>query len=164
MNDGLNLVQGGTQVHHWPVFRYGEVLLEYAEAMNEAYGPDNNNSYTYSARQALNLVRSRTGVAMPAITVADVAGFRGALKHERRIELAFENYRYWDLLRWKDAATVLNQPVTGVSVTKTAPGQFVYTPFNVENRVFDASRMYYYPFPQWEVIKSKEVLMQNAGW
>lgn len=164
LNDNLNLVQGGTQVHHWPVFRYGEVLLEYAEAMNEAYGPDNNNNYAYTARQALNMVRNRSGVAMPAVTVADVPGFRQAVKHERRVELAFENYRYWDLLRWKDAATVLNQPVTGVTVSKNGSGQFLYTQFNVENRVFDASKMYYYPFPQSEVIKSNGVLEQNAGW
>jgi hypothetical protein len=164
LNDNLNLVQGGTQVHHWPIFRYGEVLLEYAEAMNEAYGPDDNNGYAYTARQALNMVRGRTGVAMPAVTVADVPGFRLAVKHERRVELAFENYRYWDLLRWKDAAAVLNQPVTGVSVTKNGSGQFVYTQFKVENRVFDASKMYYYPLPQSEVIKSNGVLDQNTGW
>jgi hypothetical protein len=100
---------------------------------------------------------------MPAVTVAGKDAFRAAVKHERRVELAFENYRYWDLLRWKDAATVLNQPVTGVSVTKTGP-QFVYTPFTVENRVFDASRMYLYPIPQSEVLKSKGVLQQNPGW
>ena len=164
LNDGLNLVQGGTQVHQWPVFRYGEVLLEYAEAMNEAYGPDVNISYAYTARQALNRVRSRTGVAMPAVTVTDVADFRSALKHERRIELAFENHRYWDLLRWKDAGTVLTQPVKGVSVSKDGSGQFVYTPFSVENRVFDASKMYYYPFPLTEVTKSNGVLVQNPGW
>lgn len=164
LNDGLNLVQGGTQVHHWPLFRYAAVLLEYAEAMNEAYGPDNNNGYAYTARQALNMVRNRSGVAMPAVTAADATAFRQAVKQERRIELAFENYRYWDLLRWKDAATVLNQPVTGVSVSKDGTGQFVYTPFTVENRVFDGSKMYYYPFPQAEVLKSNGVLEQNAGW
>lgn len=163
MNDGLNLVQSQTVVHNWVVFRYGEILLEYAEAMNEAYGPDNNNGYSMTARDALNAVRSRTGVAMPAVTVAAVDQFRAAVKHERRIELAFENYRYWDLLRWKDAATVLNQPVQGVTVTlvNALP---VYTVKNVENRVFDANKMYFYPFPQSEIIKSKGVLKQNPGW
>ena len=164
LNDGLNLPQNGTQVHHWPLFRYGEVLLEYAEAMNEAYGPDDANGYTLTARQALNNVRSRTGVAMPAVAAADPTAFRDAVKHERRIELAFENYRYWDLLRWKDAGTVLNQPVNGVSVTKDPSGKFIYAPIVVENRVFDASKMYYYPFPQSEIIKSKGVLQQNTGW
>ena len=164
LNDNMNLTQGATQVHNWPVFRYGEILLEYAEAMNEAYGPDNANNWGLTARQALNSVRNRTGVAMPAVTIADQAGFRNAVKHERRIELAFENYRYWDLLRWKDAETVLNQPMTGVSVTRNASNQFVYTPVTVESRVFDASKMYYYPFPQTEIIKSNGILLQNPNW
>ena len=164
LNDGLNLVQGGTQVHNWPAFRYGEVLLEYAEAMNEAYGPDDAHGYTLTARQALNAVRARTGVNMPAVTVAAQSDFRVALKHERRIELAFEDYRYWDLLRWQDAATVLNQPVHGVTVTKDGSGVFTYTPVTVENRVFVSPKMYYYPFDLTEVTKSKGVLVQNTGW
>lgn len=164
LDDNLNLVQGGTQVHNWPVFRYGEVLLEYAEAMNEAYGPDDAHGYALTARQALNMVRARPGVNMPAVTVGDQSAFRTAVKHERRIELAFEDYRYWDLLRWNDAATVLDQPVSGVQVTKDGSGQFVYTPVEVENRVFTSPKMYEYPLPQTEVIKSQGVLIQNPGW
>ncbi|TDX02044.1 RagB/SusD family nutrient uptake outer membrane protein [Dinghuibacter silviterrae] len=164
LNDNMNLVQGGTQVHHWPVFRYGEVLLEYAEAMNEAYGPDNAGAYTLTARQALNMVRARAGVNMPPVTVTDATSFRTAVKHERRIELAFEDYRYWDLLRWNDAASVLALPVHGVTVTKDGSGNFSYSQVEVQARVFDASKMYYYPFPQTEVIKSQGVLVQNPGW
>ena len=159
MNDGLNLVQVQTVVHHWVVMRYAEVLLEYAEAMNEAYGPDNDNGYGMSARAALNAVRNRTGVNMPAVTVTAQDDFRTAVKHERRIELAFEDYRYWDLLRWKDAGTALNAPLLGVKVN-----QGVYTTFTVENRVFDANKMYYYPFPQTEISISNGVLVQNTGW
>ncbi|EHQ28128.1 RagB/SusD family nutrient uptake outer membrane protein [Mucilaginibacter paludis] len=165
VNDNLNLTQGQTAVHNFPIFRYGEVLLEYAEAMNEAYGPDNANGYGLTARQALNMVRSRTGVQMPLVTVADQASFRTAVKHERRIELAFEDYRYWDLLRWKDAATVLNQAIRGVAVGKDASGKFTYNSnVVVENRVFDATKMYYYPLPQTEVSKSNGILIQNQGW
>lgn len=159
LNDGLNLVQGGTATHHWVVMRYGEVLLEYAEAMNEAYGPDNDNGYGMTARAAINMVRARTGVNMPAVTATNQDEFRTALKHERRIELAFEDYRYWDLLRWKDAETALNKPLLGVKVNNG-----VYTTFSVEERVFDASKMYYYPFPQTEISISKGVLVQNPGW
>lgn len=159
VNDGLNLVQGGTVTHHWVIIRYGEVLLEYAEAMNEAYGPDNDNGYGLTARAAINTVRARTGVNMPAVTAVSQDEFRTAVKHERRIELAFEDYRYWDLLRWKDAATALNKPLLGV---KVANG--VYTTVTVEERVFDAGKMYYYPFPQTEISISKGVLVQNAGW
>ena len=146
------------------MFRYGEVLLEYAEAMNEAYGPDDAHGYALTARQALNMVRARPGVNMPAVTVGDQSAFRTAVKYERRIELAFEDYRYWDLLRWNDAATVLDQPVSGVQVTKDGSRQFVYTPVEVENRVFTSPKMYEYPLPQTEVIKSQGVLIQNPGW
>ena len=159
LNDGLNLTQGQTVVHNWPVFRFGEVLLEYAEAMNEAYGPDADNGYGLTARTALNMVRARPDVAMPAVTVTSQADFRTAVKHERQIELAFEDYRYWDLLRWKDAAAVLSQPLQGVRVTASG-----YQVFNVENRVFDAPKMYLYPFPQTEISKSGGVLVQNPGW
>ncbi|MFT3855903.1 MAG: RagB/SusD family nutrient uptake outer membrane protein [Ilumatobacteraceae bacterium] len=164
LNDNLNLTQGATVVHNWIVFRYGEVLLEYAEAMNEAYGPDDDHGYGLTARSALNAVRNRAGVSMPAVTVADQTSFRTAVKHERRIELAFENYRYWDLLRWKDAATTLSQPLQGVAITKDGSGNFTYTVQTVQNRVFDATKMYYYPFPQTEISLSNGVLQQNPGW
>lgn len=155
LNDGFNLVQGQTAVHHWVIMRYGELLLTYAEAMNEAYGPDNDNGYGLTARAALNMVRARPGVNMPAVTAVTQSECREAIKHERRIELAFEDYRYWDLLRWRDAGTVLNQPLTGMKEGTT---------FIVEERKFDAAKMYYYPFPQTEISISKGVLKQNPGW
>ena len=164
LNDNLNLVNNATQVHHWPMIRYAEILLSYAEAMNEAFGPDNNNGYTMTARQAINAVRARAGIAMPAVVAADQTAFRAAVKRERRVELAFENHRFWDLRRWKDAQVLLNQPVRGIRVTKNAANVSVYTPFVVENRVFDGFRMYLHPFPQSEINKSSGVLIQNPGW
>ena len=141
------------------------MLLNYAEAMNEAYGADVVPAgFSKSARQALNEVRARTGVNMPAVTAASGAAFRVALKHERRIELAFEDHRYWDLLRWKDAEIALNQPVTGVKVTKIANGTFTYQTANVSNRVFRAPVMYLFPFSRTEVINSNGTLTQNSGY
>ena len=84
------------------VFRYAEILLNYAEAMNEAYGPDDNNGYTLTAREALQIVRDRASMLLPEVTAENKDDFREAVRHERRIELAFEDHRYWDLLRWKD--------------------------------------------------------------
>jgi len=164
LTDNLNLTQSQTVVHNWPVFRYCEVLLEYAEAMNEAYGTTNDNGYGLTALAALNKVRTRTSVAMPASTTLDQVTLRAVIKHERKIELAFENYRYWDLLRWKDAETILSQPIQGVKIIKNSNGTYTYSSFNVESRVFDASKMYYYPFPQTEINKSNGVLIQNTGW
>jgi hypothetical protein len=164
LTDNLNIVNGVAATHSWILFRYAEVLLNYAEAMNEAYGPDVIPAgYTLSARQALNLIRARTGVAMPAVTVTGVADFRNAVKHERRIELAFEGHRYFDLLRWKDAATVLNQPIQGIAATKTG-AVFSYQTINVATRVFNAPTNYLYPFSQGEIVNSGGKLVQNPGY
>ena len=167
LTDNLNLVNGGTASNQWVAYRYGEVLLEFAEAMNEAYGPDNNNGYKYTARQALTLVRNRASTSLPAITVAvapDIPSFRTVVKHERRVELAFEDYRYWDLLRWQDAATVLNQPVTGVAVTKVSAGVWSYSPITVATRTFNAPTNYYYPFTHADIVNSNGTLVQNPGY
>lgn len=163
LTDGINLVQGTTTQNHWVAFRYAEVLLNYAEAMNEAYGPDNANGYSLTARQALKRVRDRASTALPVITAAGTSDFRTALKHERRIELAFEDHRYWDLLRWQDAVTVLNQPVKGVKVTKVSAGVFTYQSINVATRTFTTAN-YYYPFSQVEIGNSQGSLIQNPGY
>ncbi len=165
LTDNLNLVQGGTAQNQWVVYRYGEILLDYAEAMNEAYGPDVvPNGYNMSARQALKMVRDRASTSLPIVTAATQTDFRTAVKHERRIELAFEDHRYWDLLRWNDAATVLNQPIQGVTVTKTITGGFSYQTVNVVTRVFVSPANYYYPFSQAEIVNSKNTLQQNPGY
>ena len=165
LTDNLNLVKAGTAIHHWVAYRYGEILLNYAESMNEAYGPDAIPAgYSKSARQALKMVRDRSSLLLPVVTTTDVAAFRDAVKHERMIELAFEDHRYWDLLRWKDAEKVLNQPVTGVRVGKDALGAFTYQTVNVASRVFTAPANYYYPFAYSEIVNSNNTLIQNPGY
>ncbi|MDD3196581.1 MAG: RagB/SusD family nutrient uptake outer membrane protein, partial [Paludibacter sp.] len=90
----------------WVVMRIGEVLLNYAEAMNEAYGPEvkpviDGVAAVYSAREAVNRVRTRSDVAQPALPVGlsqDV--MRERIRNERRIELAFEEHRPFDVRRW----------------------------------------------------------------
>lgn len=154
----------GTASHCFPLLRYGEVLLNYAEAMNEAYGPDNPSTYGLTARQALAMIRTRAGLTgnqtVPAAN--DQAKMRAAIRQERRIELAFEEHRHLDLRRWKIAETVLNQPVSGLKIVKNTNGTFTYTPEVVEERVFQ-SKMYRYPFPQEEISRNSS-LIQNTGW
>lgn len=165
LTDNLNLTQGGTAQHNWVLFRYAEILLNYAEAMNEAYGPDATpGGFPMSARQALTLVRNRASNALPAITATAVADFRAAVKHERKIELAFEDHRFWDLLRWKDAEQVLNQPVRGVKVTKNPNNTYNYSVEEVAGRAFRSPAMYYYPFPQSEIVNAKGKLIQNPNY
>ncbi|MCL2512016.1 MAG: RagB/SusD family nutrient uptake outer membrane protein, partial [Bacteroidales bacterium] len=103
--------------------------------------------------------------------------FRDAVKHERRIELAFEDHRYWDLIRWKDAETVLNKPVTGVKViskdeiligvddeeNELYAYVYNYQVVDVAPRVFRPHH-YYLPFSRAEVENSKGTLQQNDGY
>lgn len=164
LTDKLNLVQDGKAFHHWIVYRYAEVLLNYAEAMNQAYGPDALPAgYTMTAREALTQVRKSASTSLPAVTTADVAKFNDAVKQERRIELAFEDHRYWDLLRWKDAEKVLNLPLKGVTVTKDVNGIYGYQEVTVMQRAF-LSRNYYFPFTRSEIQNSNGALVQNEGY
>jgi hypothetical protein len=160
LTDNLNLTQGQVAQHNWVAYRYGEILLNYAEAMNEAYGPDAvPEGYTMSAREALQMVRDRASSKLPKVIAADQDAFREAVKHERRVELAFEDHRYWDLLRWKDAMDVLNKPVLGVAVTKTQTG-WSYEVQEVATRTF-YERNYYLPFLRSEIENSGSTLEQN---
>ncbi|MDD4970497.1 MAG: RagB/SusD family nutrient uptake outer membrane protein [Paludibacter sp.] len=160
----INLSVDTKYQREWMVFRYADILLNYAEAMNEAFGPDIDNGFGMTARQAVNAVRARTGVAMPVVVAVDKTEMRIKIKHERKIELAFEDHRYWDLIRWKDAEKELNKPLLGIKSVKNTDGTFTYSNIEVENRVFDASKMYYFPIPQVEIVKSNGVLIQNVNW
>lgn len=163
LTDELNLIQGQTAQHNWVVFRYAEMLLNYAEAVNEAYGPTAVPAgFPMSAQAALQQVRDRASVSLPEVAASDIESFRKAVKHERQVELAFEDHRYWDLLRWKDAMDVLNSPVKGVKVTK-AGGSYNYSVVDVASRSFNA-RNYYLPFLRSEIENSNGTLKQNPNY
>jgi len=157
----------GTALHCFPLIRYAEILLNYAEAMNEANGPDNPGTYGITARQAVELIRVRAGLTgnidlLETVPVNDQSAMREAIRRERRVELAFEEHRHLDVRRWKIAETVLNRPVSGLRIERNGEN-FIYTPQTVQNRVFDASKMYLYPFPQTEIARNGN-LVQNANW
>ncbi|RXF72437.1 RagB/SusD family nutrient uptake outer membrane protein [Arcticibacter tournemirensis] len=161
-DESLDLLQNKTSSHAWIYFRYAEILLNYAEAMNEAYGPDDAAGFTLTARQALNMVRKRTGVNMPNVTDVSVSAFRERVRNERRVELAFEEHRAWDVRRWKIAEQELGSPINGVKIIKTGD-LFSYQYVQVENRVF-TEKMYLYPIQRTEIDKTSGVIKQNPGW
>lgn len=154
--------------HPYIIFRYAEILLNYAEAMNELYGPDNDpKGYGLTARAAVQLIRKRAGLKgnldlSQTVPSGDVDKMRAAIHKERQIELAFEDHRYFDLRRWKLAETVLNGPVYGIKIIKNQDETFTYERFEADQRVFTPN-MYYYPFPLSELSRNKK-LIQNAGW
>ena len=164
LTDNINLVQGANAQNQWVVIRYAGILLDYAEAMNEAYGLNVvPTGYKYSARQALMLVRNRASASLPVITATSILDFRNVVKHERKIELAFEDQRYWDLLRWGDAKTVLNMPIQGLQITQNG-SIFSYQVVNVATRIFNAPTNNYFPFAYSEIVNSKGTLVQNPGY
>ena len=163
LTDELNLTQDQKAQHNWIVFRYAEVLLNYAEAVNEAYGPNVTPAgFPGSAAQALQAVRDRASMSLPTVNTGSIEAFREAVKHERRIELAFEDHRYWDLLRWKDAETVLNTPVHGVKITR-AGSKYGYETVTVAPRTF-LPRNYYLPFLRSEIENAGGTLQQNPSY
>lgn len=164
LSNPLDLINNQTTVHAWILFRYAEILLNYAESMNEAFGPDADpQGYGLTARQAVNKVRARPGVNMPEVEAVTKDEMRDKVRQERRVELAFEEHRFWDVRRWKIAESTLGAPLKGMEITMNADSTFSYSPIEVEKRVFDA-KMYLYPIPQEEINKSAGVIKQNPGW
>jgi len=145
--------------HTWVYYRLGSVLLDYAEAMNEAYGPEDPAHLGLSALEAVNQIRSRA--EMPDFpTGLSKEDFREKLRNERRVELAFEDHRFWDVRRWKIGEET--KQIKGITVTVLSYGVYSYTEKIVENRVWD-EKMNLYPIPQNELFINNN-LKQNPGW
>lgn len=156
LNENVNIqTGGGSDGHVVPLFRLAEIYLNYAEALNE-YDPTNPDIAVY-----LNKIRER--VSLPDVPSGlTQEQMRTLIHHERRVELAFEEHRFWDVRRWKVASSTLGAPVKGVKITQDDAGNFTYSPVQVEQRVFQP-KMYWYPIPQSEVLKLHH-WEQNKGW
>lgn len=156
LNENVNIqTGGGSDGHVVPLFRLAEIYLNYAEALNE-YDPTNPDIAVY-----LNKIRER--VSLPGVPSGlTQEQMRTLIHHERRVELAFEEHRFWDVRRWKVASSTLGAPVKGVKITQDDAGNFTYSPVQVEQRVFQP-KMYWYPIPQSEVLKLHH-WEQNKGW
>lgn len=153
------------QKHYTARIRYTEVFLAYAEAANEAWGPTGTGSHSYSAYDVIKAIRERAGIGIDNndLYLESVKGdqdkMRELIRIERRLELCFENQRFWDLRRWKVAN--LNETATGMQI-ENPNGTLTYSPINVETRDYK-DYMYHGPIPYGEIQKWSN-LEQNAGW
>lgn len=149
--------------HDFIYIRYAEVLLNYAEAMNEFSGP------SAEVYDVIRQLRQRAGIEAGADNNYGIAAnltkeqMRAVLRNERRIELAFEEHRFFDIRRWKIAEMVMNQPLSGVNLQRTSGGIDNYDYVSVFTPKFRAPAMYLYPIPYDEVIKNVN-MKQNPGW
>ena len=159
-----------------PIIRYAEILMGYVEAMNEMEGSytdevtgltvtrDIQDMVTY-----FNMIRYRAG--QPGITESDASSkerMTELIRHERKIEFAFEAHRYYDLRRWGIAQEYIATPIYGNNVSaRTSERQLFYTPIlldkeEIHRRTFN-QKMYFYPIPK-SVIERNRKLVQNPGW
>ncbi|MEN7547688.1 RagB/SusD family nutrient uptake outer membrane protein [Rapidithrix thailandica] len=140
----------------WPFFRYGEILLNYAEASIELGEEDD-------ARMAINMIRERAGMPTISDTGADL---KQRYRNERRVEMAFEEQRYFDARRWMIAPDVLSKDAQGIQIYAKLNGDnthtYTYTPIVVQDRGWN-DRMYLLPIPQGEMEKNNK-LIQNPGY
>lgn len=128
------------------------MLLNYAEAKNEASGPES------SIYDALDLIRLRAG--MPVVDrnrYNTKEKLRQFIRNERRVELVAEGHRYFDIIRWRIAEDVLNTTIKSFEI----PGLF--NAEVIETRVFDANKHYVWPIPQDAIDKAKN-LEQHIEW
>lgn len=139
----------------WTIMRYAEILLNYAEALNEAQGP---GTEVYNM---LDKIRHRAGISGKIADRSDLTSskdnMRNFIHKERTVELAFEEHRAWDVRRWNVAVEALSRPIYGVNVS--ADGTI--TRKVAQSRVFE-NKMYLYPIPEGEVWKTG--IENNPGW
>ena len=146
---------------NYQIFRYADVLLMYAEAINEL-----NSSAPQEVHDVLRKIRGRAGISeannygIPAsLTQAEA---RELIQLERRLEFFMEEQRYWDVRRWKIAETQFNDDLYGMTITKSG-SNLNYQKFVADKLVFEAPRMYMYPIPNVEILRNRN-LVQNIGW
>jgi hypothetical protein len=166
------------QQHIYPRIRYTEMFLAYAEAANDAWGPKVDGAGVgFTAYDVIKAIRTRAGLATDEFGMALPEGdvyletcaenkdmMTTLIRNERRLELCFENKRFWDLRRWM---MPLDESIRGMEVNRVDPedveSALTYKIFEVEKRVYDNSYQFYGPIPKSEVLKWSN-LKQNKGW
>lgn len=152
-----NYYEYGITSQHFlqPILRYADLLLMYAEALNESGKPEDAAIY-------VNQVRDRPGVKMPPLPGGlDKIAMREKIRHERQIELNFEEMRYHDVRRWNIAKDVCAGPLYGVKITKNGDGSLTYGTQLIETRNFE-QKYTLLPIPQEEINKNPNI-EQNDG-
>lgn len=172
LRSDVNLNPSSTtdMMHLTARIRTTEILLDYAEAANEAKGPKVNvGGANYSAYDVIKAIRERAGIGEfgedPYLEecAQNKDKMRELIRNERRLELCFENHRFWDLRRWKVELPKLKEAAKGINITTDATtGKYIYNTFDAEERNY-SDYMYYGPIPYSEILKYSN-LKQNDGW
>ena len=154
----LNPSNPGNIMYYRAYIRYTEMFLAYAEAANEAWGPQGTGTHGYSAYDVIKALHNRCGVGNDYLESIkdDQQKMRELIRNERRIELSFEGHRFWDLRRW---GLNLNETTRGMDISQADQA---YSPIDVDTRNYKDYQQYG-PIPYSECLKFSN-LMQNRGW
>lgn len=164
MNEGVNLNPKNLTdaTHTYVLLRMTELLLNYAEAANEAWGPEGDpNGLGFTAKSKMAELRSQAGIdADPYLaSIASKEDLRKLIRNERRISLCFEGFRFWDIRRWNDVSAMqTGVKAAFISIEDENP-DFEYR--EIEERKYEPY-MIYGPIPYDETLKYS--LDQNMGW
>lgn len=155
LDDRIDHRDGGTTSMNFIMMRYAEVLLNYAEAVNEASdSPDARQK----AVARLNQIRERAGISNPLVASQFTQStLRERIRKERRVELCFEEHRFFDIRRWKIANEVMKRPATGIAIEN---GKFVRKV--LDSRTYN-ERLDLLPLPNNEV-NNCPLIYQNPGY
>lgn len=146
-----------------PYMRLAEVYLTYAEAVTEAYGADGAYPGSgFSAVQAINAVRQRPGLNMPAVTssATGYTDFMELVRNERNVELCFEGTYWFDIRRWYVAHLEEYKQIVDLAFDQNWTS---FTRNVIKQRVFDNPKHYWIPLPREQTLLYKE-FYQNPGW
>ena len=179
LRDDVSPTSSGSEIKQYHMYvriRYTELFLDYAEMANEAWGPKGvlPGGVDCSAYDVIKAIRKRAGLATDQIGMdlpegdvyleecaASKDKMRELIRNERRLELCFENKRFWDLRRW---LLPLNEPIKGMRIDRNEDTQeLTYTIIDVEDRKYDNTYQMYGPIPKGEILKWSS-LKQNKGW
>lgn len=153
IDESLNMPGAGESKTDWIIFRYAEILLNFAEAANEL-------GKSGEALVPINQIRERAGIL--DLTSVD----REAIRHERKIELFSENKRYWDLKRWRIATTVLSHSYWGINYyLEPVSGKYKLEFFDADGTNtprFD-EKIYYLPITKGRIANNPS-LVENPGY
>lgn len=163
VDETASRVPAVTGSHFWTYMRYEEAFLVYAEAMNEYLDQPDQSVY-----KAINDVRTRPNINMPALANLTQAQMREKIRNERRIEFAFEGKRFYDIRRWRigddsDGQSGVMKVASGVRITyDSSTGTKTYQKRVIQNRIYD-SKFDFFPIPQAE-IQRQPALTQNPDY
>lgn len=155
-----------------PLIRMAELYLNYAEAANEAYGPNNPApGASMTAVEAINFIRNRVGMVNVLSRFNTTELLRPRIKNERTVELMWEGHYYYDSRRWMDAPIAMSSPIYGIAIEKvpvstTYPTGFKYirnAPLPPIKQTSWKDAMYYFPFPMEEAYKMQDFIT-NEPW